>query len=838
MSYTPVEPELRWLGGRKFWLAAATILLVCLAGLGVQTLQVATRRANPAEAFVYGQSQLTPGLPAEFRVFVRDGSAVRPIPEAEIRAFLVSTAGKRIALGAGKTDVDGMVQASAKLPKDLAEGDYKLVVKVTSAAGATEVERSLTVKRSFRTMVTTDKPLYQPGQVIHIRSLSLATADLRPAAGQDAVIEAQDPKGNKVFKKRLKTSDYGIVSADFQLADQVNTGDYTIVSTIGDTTSERSVTVKRYVLPKFKIALTTDRGYYLPGKRLVADLHAEYTFGKPVAQAKVQVTADEFIEKFRTFAAADGETDEEGRFHFEIPLKRSFVGQDLKKGDAIVKLEAKVTDTAGHVLTKTVDVTVTQRPIRIEAFPESGELVQNVENVLYIVTAYADGRPAKTKLTIGASRKATETSDVGIAKVKITPRKQQLQLTIAAADATGLKSQVTRALRVGERSDAFILRTDRAIYRTGETANIEVISAARKGRMFLDVVKGRQTMLMKALDVQNGRGALALDLPPDVFGTLELHAYRIMTDGNIVRDTKVIQVTRADDLKIEAELDKETYRPDETALLKFVVQRQNGDPAQAALSLMGVDEAVYALHDLRPGLEQVYFTLQEEILKPRYEIHAHAPITPTRAVQPEEAEPELEEATVVLFSAAEGSDGPSQSKGRTFHQKQVAVRKQQREHYRALGRYLALSPFVIYVLLLLPFAAYAVVRLFNRQPIEGAAETDLHTFRRAMGSVIWRWVLGFYAPVVGGISTAWVAAAMGSYNEAEWGLLAIGALALLMLFLQVRAVRRVRRCSAADAVPLVRKLMCLVPWVYALAPLTIALLVFAPLCSPAFLHAI
>jgi len=40
----------------------------------------------------------------------------------------------------------------------------------------------------------------------------------------------------------------------------------------------------------------------------------------------------------------------------------------------------------------------------------------------------------------------------------------------------------------------------------------------------------------------------------------------------------------------------------------------------AALGVIIVDEAVYALQDLQPGLEKVYFTLQEELLKPTTQI--------------------------------------------------------------------------------------------------------------------------------------------------------------------------------------------------------------------------
>jgi hypothetical protein len=50
------------------------------------------------------------------------------------------------------------------------------------------------------------------------------------------------------------------------------------------------------------------------------------------------------------------------------------------------------------------------------------------------------------------------------------------------------------------------------------------------------------------------------------------------------------------------------------------VTDQKGKPAPAALGVIVVDEAVYALQEMQPGLEKVYFTLQEELLKPQVEI--------------------------------------------------------------------------------------------------------------------------------------------------------------------------------------------------------------------------
>ena len=113
--------------------------------------------------------------------------------------------------------------------------------------------------------MTTDKPVYQPGQVIHMRTLALDTFSQQAEAGQDVEFVVADGKGNKVFRQVQTTSDFGIAAADFTLANEVNNGDYKISVALGETTSEKTVSVKPYVLPKFDVTLSTERPYFLPG---------------------------------------------------------------------------------------------------------------------------------------------------------------------------------------------------------------------------------------------------------------------------------------------------------------------------------------------------------------------------------------------------------------------------------------------------------------------------------------------------------------------------------------------------------------------------------------------
>jgi len=77
-------------------------------------------------------------------------------------------------------------------------------------------------------------------------------------------LELKTEKENKVFKKHDRTDRFGVASADFELADEVNFGAYHIRAILGEaeaaSTQEKTVTVDRYVLPKFKVEVELSGG--------------------------------------------------------------------------------------------------------------------------------------------------------------------------------------------------------------------------------------------------------------------------------------------------------------------------------------------------------------------------------------------------------------------------------------------------------------------------------------------------------------------------------------------------------------------------------------------------
>jgi hypothetical protein len=82
------------------------------------------------------------------------------------------------------------------------------------------------------------------------------------------------------------------------------------------------------------------------------------------------------------------------------------------------------------------------------------------------------------------------------------------------------------------------------------------------------------------------------------------------------------------------------------------VTNSRGEGVHAALGLQVVDEAVFALAEKQPGFAKVFFYLEQEVMKPRYEIHS---IGAPEIVEPAD-ESKLEQrdrAARALFSATE-----------------------------------------------------------------------------------------------------------------------------------------------------------------------------------------
>lgn len=608
--------------------AAATVVAV----LGGFHWHYANLSVTPYDLTVLTQKQMLSGSDASLRIRLMDrstGAALAAAPvEVELRR---KDAPERIQLCSFTTDSLGTGQPRFRLP-DWPDGDCELRVVARTEGAVEEMTQPITLAHSWKVMLSSDKPVYQPGQAILVRALALRRPDLKPVT-EAAVFSIADPKGNVIFKHATSTSRYGIASIDCPLADEILEGPYEIQCRIGDTVTKLVVEVKKYVLPKFKVQVDLDQPFYQPGQKLHGTVQADYFFGKPLANALVEV------ELKSVDLPASGErqplenpkpssltlhTDSTGKAAFDRPLPATLIGREQDAGDARIALNVTVTDTAGQKQTHSLSRLVTNNPLKIEVIPEAGTLVWGVVNKVYLFVTSADGQPApRANLVVHGLDREVTANDLGVAVLEITPS-GKLDWTIRATDAQGRVGRRHVQLQAGTAHDDFLVRTDKAVYNGGDTLRLTALGGGSQP-VFVDLLKDGQTVLTQTVDMKNGRGDLALDLPPDLFGTLELFAYRYAYSALPVRKSRVLYVRQARQLEINTLADRPEYRPGGRAALDFTLRDDQGQPTPGALSLAAVDEAVFSVLDQAPGMERTFFNLEQDLLKPVYALYPWTP---------------------------------------------------------------------------------------------------------------------------------------------------------------------------------------------------------------------
>ena len=566
---------------------------------------------------VLAPDTLLAGSTAAIRIVVTSPATGKPVAAAEVT---VSLGGKDLLTS--KTGIDGTVEDAMQVPEDAMGG--RLIIVVKKRPVRQEVSINVKIKTETRVLLTTDKPLYQPGQTMHLRMLALRRPSMKPRSQVQATLEVIDPKGNKVFKKVAPTTEQGLAFAPFELASELNLGTYRVRAVIEGAEAERTVEVKRYTLPKFKVSVKTDRPYYLPGSAMVATVESAYFFGRPVAGSVTAMLEAQDV-GWSKVSQHDGKTDEHGLWRFEVPIPESLVGQPLAKGHALVRLTAKVTDSAGQDETQSATVPVSSAPLVLDLIVPGGRIVPGVTNELLALVSTPDGRPSAGTLVSArygdAPAQKETTNALGVAVFAIQGGAER-EVLLSASTTSGESAQRAVPVQLGEGEVQVLLSIDTPSLRVGDLLKATVRATGGLDRVFIDLIRDGQGIVTSTVELKDGVGTFELLMAPDHAGTLLVQAYQIGRDMTLLRDARPIVVVDARDLLVKVdEPAGKTWRPGDEASLHLQVQDAAGKPAAgAALGVQIVDEALFALADERPGLERAFFAIDQELLKPKIEV--------------------------------------------------------------------------------------------------------------------------------------------------------------------------------------------------------------------------
>ncbi len=591
------------------------------------SVQLRHQRVKEANhrTIVYGDREYHPDSDAAFRVFVKNHATGRPVQNAKVSVSLAAlwNTDNRFPLGEWETDRFGFTPIRFSFPELVLPGStHFLEITTTTEHGADTIEQLISIlqrprRDTYHLSLSSDKPVYQPGQTIHMRSLLFDADRFRAEEDVPVRFHVADPRGNMVFQKRAKTSAFGIASADFTLAEQVTLGEYHLTVTAETEGAdpgaarqegplgrdERVVTVGRYSPPKFDVRTATGQPFYLPGERVAGTVRAEYFYGKPVAGGEVRIQGKLVHAaggRPETIAHLTGTTDGDGAFPFRFDLPGDLSLPDSPDGGTRFFLEITVIDGTGHPEETRHRVFLAAAPIRIEAVPESGRLVRGIENIVQLRTTRPDGSPVSAALEIRAGGKTVRlrTDGVGRAEYRLVPPSARgtVALAVTARDEAG--RTVSADLLLDGAEERLLLRMDRSEYRTGDTVELTALTRrSYSGKIYLDVARGTRILSSRSAPLVDGEGRFSIHLGPEHFGPLTINAYMVLNEETILRDSRTVWVQTRRDLRIGLEADNSTYRPGEIGTVAVRTADRKGTPTRTALGISVVDESVHALSE-------------------------------------------------------------------------------------------------------------------------------------------------------------------------------------------------------------------------------------------------
>ena len=578
------------------------------------------------ELRVEGPGNLRPGRDAFYRVLVQDRHDNTPV-EGQAVTFELLENDVVIQTQEATTELTGDAQVQMQVERP---GEYKVRARMVAQGATTELEDPLKVDSGAgKLLLTTDKPIYQPGQLINLRALSLARDGNKPMAGQSATFEVEDGKGNKVFKKVVRTDKLGVAFTQFRLGNILNEGTFKLRVISSDVKSEKTVTVSHYALPKFDVSVKTEDPWYAPGTTVIGSIDSKYFFGKPVT-GSVLVEGYSVDVGTTLFQKTMGTLSADGHYDFTLPLPATLPGLPLQQGNAAIELRVTVTDSAGQKVEKSRLVTVSAQGANVALVPESGALVPDIENALLLFATDPLGTPlanadVRIEAPNGTSLTAT-TDDYGQATVSYTPKEQTTPGKFEAVVTLDGGKTVAATFDFTTQAGAqhLLLRTDKSVYQLGESVKVDITSTAPQGTVYVDWINDGQTVDMRTLTAVDGNATFTTTVDTSLGGSNRIEAYLVDDQGQIVRTGRTIFARNDAALNIEVAADQAVYAPGTPAKLTLSVTDEKGEPAVAALGLQIVDQAVFALVDAKPGLLRTYFEIEDQLAKPEYELHAPA----------------------------------------------------------------------------------------------------------------------------------------------------------------------------------------------------------------------
>ncbi len=600
---------------------------------------------------IQGPATIRVGAPTDYQIFTRDLNNRQPT--AAKVSVEVKDHGQTIAKPLAVTqERPGVYRLT--LPADLpVRPDSQPTLYVSAHRdGGPEVELHEEMQLAAPVYIThleIDKPMYQLGETVHFRSLTLERFSLKPAEqdlnlqfflatpgpgnpsrliaqGRASLVE-EGPNGVHPVLGPDGKALRGVGAGSFQIGADWPGGEYTLIVREANRRfpeQRRRFLVNKYEKPKLNKELDFSRKSYGPGDEVVARCKAKYLDGRPVKNCRVEATVFIDNKQYGSHGEEKAEalvfqTDDEGLVNVRFQLPKS-----IERGLATVAVKF---DDRAMPETIVRPIPIVLKKLDIEFCPEGGDLVAGLHNRVYFQVRTMLGKPADLKgqlledgkpvaITVETltSEKTPELNQ-GMGRFEFTPkagRKYRLKVESPIG--------ITKLYELPTiEPEGVVLSVPAPVVKAGETIPVTVRSTAKRSFLVGAYCRGR---LLDSTEFTGDHADVLLRPTSGAGGVCRITVFEVLR-GNGNQHTlrpvaeRLIYRQPAEYVQLGIKPDQKSYVPRQTVKLGVEATNEKGEPTPAVVLLRVIDKSVATLADDKTlRAMPTHFLLTTEVRRP------------------------------------------------------------------------------------------------------------------------------------------------------------------------------------------------------------------------------
>ncbi|HNO77004.1 MAG TPA: MG2 domain-containing protein [Phycisphaerae bacterium] len=476
----------------------------------------------------------------------------------------------------------------------IAVGMLSCSMALLAAATVPDIKRSTSESlggaERYLTFVSTDKPIYRPGERVYVRGVRLHATTHKPAPADTqfyGLVEIRGPRGEHV-SGGYTTSQDSVLAFAWDIPEEQAGGPYVVKITdpyTGQPPAERSFDIRSYRAPRLKTQIEFLRDGYGPGDTVRASLHVDRAEGGVPDGAKVTVIARiDGAEAHRSESKVD--TNGNCTARFDLPKK-------IARGEGTL---AMVIEDGGVVETASKTIPILLQTLDLSIYPESGELIAGLPTRVYVEARTPNDKPADIVASVvddlGATVATFKTEHEGRGRFNFTPQPSG-RYELHIAEPTGIRTTFplpeVKDQGAVVRSVADVIEADDAVQlRVGGIAPmpLTVTLSQRESTITQATVAPAPGMLTDVI----------FTAPDTVDGVLIATVYD--ANGKPLAERLVFR-TPKHPIAIEITPDREQYTPGDAASFTVTTKDDNGSPISAVVGLTVTDDSILEMIEKR-----------------------------------------------------------------------------------------------------------------------------------------------------------------------------------------------------------------------------------------------